>query len=179
MSATTTRVTRPVPAAAHIVFARLCDLDAHRDLAAPHIEILDLEGPAGARTGGVVQLNGPLGINVRARTAVCAASYPHELAGTARTEAGTVGTITWRLEPGEDATTVTAELDAQPRTACDRLLLAAGGRAWLRRRLATAIDRLGAMAAADGGSPVQGAPHKRRSTRNALPEQRASLTSWP
>jgi hypothetical protein len=130
------------------VFERLCDLDAHRDLAAPHIEILDLHGPAGARTGGVVRLNGPLGINVKATTRVRAAHPPHELAGTALTEDGSTGTLTWRLEPGEGATSVTAELATQPRSSRDRLLLSAGGRKWLRRRLAGAIDRLNGAPAA-------------------------------
>lgn len=142
MTATTIRVTGSTPAPADAVFRRLRDLDAHRDLAAPHIEILDLRGPRGARTGGVVQLNGPLGVQVRACTTLRATLAAREITGTARTDHGSTGTLTWRLEAGGDETVVTADLTARARSARDALLLAIGGRWWLRRRLATAIDRL-------------------------------------
>ena len=142
MTATTIRVAGTVPAPPEAVFSKLIDLDAHPRLAWPHIEIEDLHGPLGARTGGVVRLNGPLGVRIRARTAVGTASYARELSGTARTDTGTTGTLTWRLEPSGSQTLVTAHLTADARTLRDRCLLRLGGRRWLRRRLRTAIDRL-------------------------------------
>lgn len=142
MNAMRIRVAGAIEAPPHRVFAALCDLDAHRDLASPHIEVLDLHGPAGARTGGVVRLNGPLGIRLDARTSVRTARFPSELAGSARTDSGSTGELTWRLEPRDAHTLVTAELTAQPSGRRDALLLRAGGRTWLRRRLATAISRL-------------------------------------
>ncbi|HEX8120878.1 MAG TPA: hypothetical protein VF549_06390 [Solirubrobacteraceae bacterium] len=69
MTATTIRVSADVPAPAESVFRRLSDLDAHRHLASPGIEVLSLDGRRGARTGGLVRLNGPLGLRVMARTA--------------------------------------------------------------------------------------------------------------
>lgn len=146
MTATTIHVAGSVAAAPEAVFCELSDLDAHRQLAAPHIVIEDLHGPRGARTGGVVRLNGPLGVRIRARTAVRSARFGRELSGTVRTDAGTTGTLTWRLEPRGEQTLVTVQLTAEPRNLLDQCLLRAGGQRWLRRRLRTAIGRLGAGA---------------------------------
>lgn len=148
MSAHTITVTRQLPAPADQLFVRLCDLDAHRNLAAPHIDVVRLRGPRGARTGGEVELRGPLGIRIRATTAVRAARFPRELTGTAATGRGTTATMRWELEPAGSRTVATARLVVQPRGTLHRLLLLAGGRPWLRRRLATAIERLAAAAPA-------------------------------
>jgi hypothetical protein len=144
MSATTILASGEVPAPRERLFARLCDLDAHRGLAAPHIAILSLRGPQGARTGGDVELRGPAGIRLRATTAVHAATYPRELRGAATTDDGTTATLSWRLDDAGARTRVTARLSVEPRRPLDRLLLAAGGRLWLRLRLRTAIRRLAA-----------------------------------
>ncbi|HEV2812191.1 MAG TPA: SRPBCC family protein [Solirubrobacteraceae bacterium] len=143
MSATTIRVSADVPAPAERVFRRLSDLDAHRDLASPGIEVLSLHGRRGARTGGLVRLNGPLGVRVMARTRVCDAQFPRLLSGEAATPDGTTASLAWHLEPRGRATTVAVVLTARPRSARHRALLALGGRVWLRRHLATAIRRLG------------------------------------
>jgi uncharacterized protein YndB with AHSA1/START domain len=142
MSPTKIRVAGHVPAPVEAVFRELSDLDAHRELATPYMEILDLHGPLGARTGGLVQLNGPLGVQKTARTAVRSARFPYELSGRAWDTDGSASTLTWRLAPDDDHTVVTAELTVRPGSRRDALLLAAGGSAWLRRCLATAIGRL-------------------------------------
>ncbi len=142
MSATTIVATGRVRAPRDRVFARLCDLDAHRGLAAPHIDVVELHGPRGARTGGDVELRGPAGIRLRATTAVRSATYPHELTGSAATDGGTTATLCWRLDDAGPETHVTGLMRVEPRRPLDRLLLALGGRVWLRRRLATAIRRL-------------------------------------
>ena len=147
MSTTTIRMSADVPASAESVFRRLSDLDAHRHLASPGIEVLSLQGRPGARTGGFVRLNGPLGIRVTARTRVRAAQFPRVLSGDASTPDGTTASLAWHLEPHGPETTVAVVLTAQPRSARHRALLALGGRLWLRRRLATAIRRLGRDAA--------------------------------
>lgn len=126
------------------VFHRLRDLDAHRDLAAPHIEILELYGPRGARRGGSVRLNGPLGLRRAARTRVRGAEFPHRLTGTADAGGGTCATLSWSLGPDAAGTGVEVTLEVAPGTVGDRLLLMAGGRTWLRRRLRIAIRRLAA-----------------------------------
>ena len=154
MSTTTIRVAGHVAAPVEAVFRELSDLDAHRELATPYMEILDLHGPRGARTGGLVQLNGPLGVQKTARTAVRSARYPYELSGRAWDSDGSASTLTWRLAPDDDHTIVTVELTVRPGSARDAPLLAAGGRAWLRRCLATAIDRL-----ARGPTPAVASPN--------------------
>lgn len=143
MTATTIRVSADVPAPAETVFRHLSDLDAHRHLASPGIEVLSLHGRRGARTGGVVRLNGPLGVRLTARTRVRTAEFPHLLSGEADTRDGTTASLAWHLEPRGPETTVAVVLTARPRSARHRALLALGGRLWLRRRLATAIRRLG------------------------------------
>jgi hypothetical protein len=134
--------TASVPATPEALFSELSDLDAHGRLAAPHVEIQDLHGPRGARTGGIVRLNGPLGLRVVAQTRVRTARPGRELSGTVRTDSGTTGTLTWRLEPRGAHTIVTARLTAEPGSLRDLCLLSAGGRRWLRCRLRTAIGRL-------------------------------------
>ena len=131
-----------LPAPAPDVFERLCDLDAHHGLAAPHIEVLALDGERGGRTGGLVRLNGPLGISMLARTRVRAARFPVELSGSAVADGGTTAELVWRLEPLAGRSVLRSELTVRPRRRTHRLLLAIGGRRWLRRRLTTAIERL-------------------------------------
>ena len=144
MSVATVTATGEVAAPAEAVFRLLGDLDAHRTLAAPHIEILQLYGRPGARSGGLVRLRGPLGIRLTARTRVRAARFPSELSGTAEAARGTTATISWRLEPQEGATRLRAELRVDSAHPGHRLLLGLGGRRWLQRRLATGLDRLAA-----------------------------------
>ena len=151
MSAATIRAEGLVPSTRDALFARLCDLDGHRGLAAPHIAILRLRGPRGARTGGDVELRGPLGVRLRATTAVRTVLLPRELSGTATTARGTTATLCWRLdEVARAQTRVTAVMTVQPRGAVDRLLLRAGGARWLHRRLVTAIGRLAAAETSRG-----------------------------
>ena len=157
------KVTGRVPAPPAAVFERLADLDAHDGLAAPHIRVLDLHGPRGRRTGGLVELCGPLGVRLRARTRVRSAEFPRELGGTLDTASATRATLHWRLAPEPGRTAVTAELCVDPAPA-HRVLLALGGRVWLRRRLATAIDRL--MVSSGSGpcrSSARGPARARRS----------------
>ena len=144
MTAAPISATGRVSAPPDVVFRRLCDLDAHHDLAAPHIEVLGLRGPRGARTGGAVALRGPLGVRLRARTRVRTAEFPRELSGTAEADGGTIAALAWHLEPDGARTELTVRLTVRPARAWHRLLLAFGGRLWLRRRLATAIERLAA-----------------------------------
>ena len=128
------------------VFRFLADLDRHRALTDGGIEILDLEGPAGARTGGTVELRGPAGLVRRARTQVAGADAGR-LWGTAVTEHGTEAQLEWSIAPGRDGTAVAVRMRVSPNHWSDRLLLRLGGRRWLARRLEAAVGRLAATAA--------------------------------
>src|SRR4051812_31645443 len=75
----------------------LADLDRHHALVDGGMAILALDGPQGARTGGLVELRGPLGLRRRAHTTVQAANHPRWLAGAAATASGTRASLEWHL----------------------------------------------------------------------------------
>jgi hypothetical protein len=80
-----------------------------------------------------------------ARTRVDAAG-PGELRGTAELGARTRGAVRWQIEPARGGTRVTLTAEVTSAGALDRLLLAAGGRWWLRRMFGEAVERLGEVA---------------------------------
>jgi len=124
------------------VYARLADLDEHRHLVDAGMRILALDGPAGRRSGGLVELRGPAGLRRVARTRVKGAEPGRRLWGTATTTDGTEAELEWRLHPHEAGTEVEIELRLRSQSPRDRLLLRMGGERWLRQRLAAAIARL-------------------------------------
>lgn len=137
-----------IAAAPSDIFGLLGDLDRHRDLTDHGMRILDLHGPPGRRTGGLVELHGPVGLTRVARTRVRGAEPHSRLWGTAETEDGARASVEWRVRPQGDITHVAVRLDVRARKWRDRILLHLGGRAWLRARLLAALDRLSGAAAA-------------------------------
>ena len=139
-----------VPAAQEDVFAFLSDLGNHWRLADRFVEVLTLEASDGVHAdGGRVRLRGPLGLRRTAATRVVAAREPRLLIGTAELAGGTRARVSWQIAGRVRSSRVrlAAELDrARP---LDRLLLAAGGRWWLRRRFARTLERLAAEVGAD------------------------------
>src|SRR4051812_5706781 len=94
------------------------------------MRILQLEGPRGRRTGGLVELRGPLGIKRLVRTRVAGAEPGRRLWGTAVTEQGAKAHVEWRLRPcDEDRTAVQVRIEVEASTWPERVLLALGGRA--------------------------------------------------
>jgi len=120
-----------IPAERERVFDFLSDLENHWQLADGAIAVVHVE----PGDGGHVRMCGPLGVH---RTAVTTLDHVHEpetIAGTARVGARTRARVTWVLEPGSDGRTlVTLSADVQDASPLDRLLLTAGGRAWLESR---------------------------------------------
>ncbi len=126
-----------VAAPREALYAQLADLRAHWGLAGPWIAPLELR-----EDGGVVRLRGPLGVSRTARTRLLEAVPPERLAGEAvvgRTRAE----ISWTFAAADGGTAVTLRADVTGATPLDRLLLALGGRLWLRRRFAATLARLG------------------------------------
>src|SRR5436190_18293909 len=72
-----------VPARASDVFAFLAGLANHCLVADRLIEVVMLEGPPGARTGGIVRLRGPIGLRRTARLRVLTAEAPRYINGAA------------------------------------------------------------------------------------------------
>jgi hypothetical protein len=138
---------RPIIATARLesrpqaVYALLSDLGEHWRLADPWVDPVEL-GP----DGGVVRLTGPLGISRTVRTRVVHTEAPVLLAGEAALGA-TRAAVRWRLVADGEGTRVELRADVLEAGFADRLLLALGGRRWLRGRFRATLRRLAAAVA--------------------------------
>jgi uncharacterized protein YndB with AHSA1/START domain len=124
------------------VFAFLTDLENHWLIADRFVDVVELEGPPGARHGGRVRIRGPLGIRRTATTRVLTALPTTAMQGGAWIGALTHARVKWRLEPGGAGTRVALHATVQDASALDRLLLALGGRRWMQRRFESTLERL-------------------------------------
>jgi hypothetical protein len=64
------------------------------------------------------------------------------MTGTAELGGGTRARVTWSFTPDGDATTVRLAAEVEKAGPLDRVLLALGGKAWLRHRLAAILATL-------------------------------------
>ena len=142
------RAVRPVATAPAALFEFLSDLENHWRIAGAFVQVVALDGPPGGRHGGLVRMLGPLGIRRMARTRVLSASPPREMLGRAELSGGTTATVRWTLWPAPEGTRVELAALVEATSPLDRLLLAAGGRAWLRSRFEGALDQLASAQAA-------------------------------
>lgn len=135
---------RRVPAGAAETFAFLAAPVTHRRLRVRGIALLSLDGDD-LLSGGVIGLRGPLGLRRTVRTHVALHQPVTRLAATALVDSGTAAHVSWTLREQRDGTTI-VELTAMlgPVAPVDRLLLAAGGRFWVRRLFAATLRRLAA-----------------------------------
>ncbi len=132
-----------VPAPAEEVFGFLDDLGNHWIVADRFVEVVDLHRPAGARAeGGVVRLRGPLGVRRTVTTQVAAVKPPRLLIGTAAVGERTRARVSWALADDRGGTRVRLAARVERASRFDRLLLACGGRWWLRRRCAATLGGL-------------------------------------
>jgi uncharacterized protein YndB with AHSA1/START domain len=121
------------------VFDFLSDLGNHWRLVDRLVDVVSLEGSPPDRA--VVRLRGPLGLRRTVHTHVTASRAPRLLIGVA--EMGTTrALVSWTLAPHGGETRVSLSAEVQKASAVDRLLLACGGRAWLRRRFGHGLKRL-------------------------------------
>jgi uncharacterized protein YndB with AHSA1/START domain len=119
------------------VFAFLADLRNHWRLDDAFIALDEI----GAR-GGRILIRGPLGIAREARTRVLETVPSSLLRGRADVGPRTVGLVSWELGSANGKTHVTLSARVERASPRDRLLLALGGRAWLRRRFGRVLERL-------------------------------------
>jgi uncharacterized protein YndB with AHSA1/START domain len=149
-----------VPAAPEEVFDFLSDLGNHWLLVDRYVDVIELRGPAGAPPeSALVRLRGPAGVRRTVQTRVTAAKRPRLIIGTAELGDGTRARVSWTLagRPGQTRVRLAAEVEHAG--ALDRLLLALGGRAWLRRRFAYGLAALAeriAAAPAGAGARARG-----------------------
>jgi uncharacterized protein YndB with AHSA1/START domain len=127
-----------VPAAREAVFAFLADLGNHWDLADRWVEVVSLTPE---HDGGRVSLRGPLGLRRTVDTRVNEVEPPARIEGTARL-GRTQAVVRWELQSEPRGTRVHLVATVIAVGPLDRLLLAAGGRAWLRRRFTVTLSRL-------------------------------------
>jgi hypothetical protein len=123
-----------VPASPESVFAFLSDLDDHWLLAGRFIEVVELEGPPGSRTGGRVRMRGPLGVRRTVTTDVAEIRNPGLIRGTARVGPTTEARVEWTLVAEAGETRVRLAAAVTRASLFDRAVLALGGAWWLRRR---------------------------------------------
>src|SRR4029079_17206276 len=128
---------RAVPASPEAVFSFLSDLENHWKLTGRWVEAVSIDDGSGR-----VRIHGPLGLRRTARTTVVDASPSHVMHGTAELSGGTLARIAWEL--GEDSGGTSVRLSAEVERAArrDRVLLALGGRAWMRRHFDAILARL-------------------------------------
>jgi Polyketide cyclase / dehydrase and lipid transport len=130
-----------VPASPAEVFGFLADLDNHWQLE-EDFQLLALNGGDGGR----VRLRGPLGIHRTAHTEVTERRPLRSMTGIARIGARTTASVSWTLRPfGSGRTCLELSAEVREASVLDRLLLAAGGRAWLERRFGRIVGRLAAV----------------------------------
>ena len=130
------------------VFEFLADLRNHWRLDNRFVEVGTLENAEHEPTGGRILLAGPLGLSREARARVLAADPPDaqgraRLAGEAKLGRKTLGRVGWELRhaaPGETRVRLWAEVERA--SLADRLVLAFGGRWWLRRLFSAALAKL-------------------------------------
>jgi hypothetical protein len=129
------------------VFEFLSRLENHWRLADPWIEVLSLDktpdAPADAPADrGRVRMRGPLGLSRIAATEVVAADPPSSLAGLARVGERTRAAVSWDLSTIGEATHVWLAAQVETASPLDRLILALGGRQWMRRRFELVLANL-------------------------------------
>jgi hypothetical protein len=138
---------RRVTAGAPETFAFLATPATHRRLQVRGIALLSLDenDAEDFLNGGAVLLRGPLGLHRTVRTRVALRQPPTRLAGSALADSGTTAHVSWTLRGQPDGTTI-VELTAVlgPVAGGDRMLLAAGGRHWIRRLFAATLGSLAA-----------------------------------
>ena len=133
MNATEIVATGHVGASPARVYAFLEDLENHRLLTGGAMEIEELYGPPGARTGSRVQLRGPLGIRRRARTRILDSRAPGWMIGSAEIGRETRALISWTVAEDGVGSRVRLKAEIAQLGLPDRVLLALGGRRWMRR----------------------------------------------
>ena len=128
---------RRISAPPERVFEFLADLRNHWRLERAFLEIED----AGERSG-VIRVRGPVGLSRRAETRVLEADAPSRVAGRADLRGGTVGLVAWDITPDAGGSRVRLSAEIPEASLPDRVLLALGGRAWLRRLFERALANL-------------------------------------
>jgi hypothetical protein len=147
-----------VHASREAIFDYLARLDHHWRLMDDSVEVLSLDGDGDEGPDrAAVRMHGPLGVGRTAHTRVLEARRPALLCGRAaigrKLDGGrtTEAEVRWTLEAQGEATRVLLAATVKQAGMGDRLLLALGGRVWMRARFRGALARLDGLLREDGG----------------------------
>jgi Polyketide cyclase / dehydrase and lipid transport len=135
-------------ASADAVLGFLADLERHVELAPHSVQVLRLSRPPGRPAHALVRLIGPLGMQRTASTELVRTRQANSIAGRARIGKRTVASVAWRVEENDGGSVVTLSATVDAASPVDRLVLLLGGRRWLARRFAVALQRLSELLAA-------------------------------
>jgi carbon monoxide dehydrogenase subunit G len=133
---------RHIDASADQILRFLGDLENHARLAPGSVELLSLDRRPGSGARALVRLRGPLGIERTATTELVATQVPNSIAGRASVGRGTLVSVVWGVHPDGAGSAVTLCATLGATRPLDALLLRLGGRRWLARRFAAALDNL-------------------------------------
>lgn len=134
--------TREIPAPRETIFGFLASLENHAALSRGSVELLSLEQRGEGAGEAVVKLRGPLAIRRTASTAITGTRAPESISGRAWIGPRTRALISWRIESAPHGSTVRVGATVETAGLRDRMLLALGGRWWLRRRFESALSCL-------------------------------------
>lgn len=135
---------RALPVGPAEAFAFLSVPHNHRRLATARIGLRELDvTDDGELRGALMVLRGPLWLRRRARTRLVSMRRPAYLAGTARIGAGTEVEVRWDLDDtGRGASVAILSATVTRLAVPERLLLAIGGRGWIRRLFVATLEQL-------------------------------------
>ena len=141
---------RKLPVPPQTVFGYLEDLANHVSMAPHSAQVMSL-GPGPRGLGhAVVRLTGPLGLRRTATTEIIQADASGFIAGRARVGKRTKACVTWRIAADEEGSDVTLSASIEAAAPLDALVLRLGGRRWIARRFAAALDTLAGLLVAAG-----------------------------
>ena len=135
----TVRAELLLAAAPEVVFTFLANLRNHRRMSDRYLRLTRLFPD---QQGAWIVIGAPLGLRRTARTVLTSACAPAWLVGTAAVGRRTSALVRWSIERRGECSRVALTATVLDAGRLDRLLLALGGRWWLRRRFECALARL-------------------------------------
>jgi hypothetical protein len=142
------RASRRLCAPADAVLQFLADLENHVLLAPASVMVLSVDGQRDRATRALVRLRGPLAIRRTASTELLGATRS-SIVGRANVGNTTVASIVWRVDALRGGSVVTLCATVEAAGSLDALLLRFGGRRWLARHFAAALEQLSLQVATD------------------------------
>lgn len=148
-----------VGAPASAVYEFLAEPRNHRLLTGRRLRLIELSDADGGLMSGAMIIRGPFLIRRRADTRVIWTREPRLVAGVANLGTRTRAIVRWEIEPvGPGCTHVVLTADLRAVAPWDRVMLALGGRRWMRTLFSRAISQIDAELAPQRDAVISTAP---------------------